>query len=193
MCNLTCPCGAYRFGTLLTRRIPAFINHLLRQMMKLAQRMRASLQGPYSSQLLVPPRMSKPLMTAWPRHKGPWVPVGCRKRCVISYLLFNHLRCWRSGNREWESLYDFRNLGSLLIYTFMLDLISTIKDSRYKNYRQQQMEPCKCSFGGCGWRAMRRRNWILRATRSTSKLLIFTVIYVCFWILFINKIIDFWY
>jgi hypothetical protein len=64
MCNLTCPCGAYRFGTLLTRRIPAFINHPLWQMMKLAQRMRASLQGPYSSQLLVPPRMSKPLMTA---------------------------------------------------------------------------------------------------------------------------------
>jgi cell division control protein 12 len=44
---------------------------------------------------------------------------------------------------ENENHCDFRKLRSLLIRTFMLDLISTTEESHYENYRQQQMETRK--------------------------------------------------
>jgi septin family protein len=50
---------------------------------------------------------------------------------------------------ENEDHCDFRKLCLLLIRTFMLNLILTTEESHYENYRQQQMETCKCSFDGC--------------------------------------------
>ena len=44
---------------------------------------------------------------------------------------------------ENENHCDFRKLRSLLIRTFMLDLVSTTEDIHYENYRQQQMETRK--------------------------------------------------
>ncbi|KAJ7575297.1 septin [Mycena floridula] len=44
---------------------------------------------------------------------------------------------------ENEAHCDFKKLRSLLIRIHMLDLISTIEDSHYENYRQQQMETRK--------------------------------------------------
>lgn len=44
---------------------------------------------------------------------------------------------------ENENHCDFRKLRSLLIRTFMLDLISTTEESHYEAYRQQQMETRK--------------------------------------------------
>jgi hypothetical protein len=38
---------------------------------------------------------------------------------------------------------DFRKLRSLLVRTFMLNLISTTEESHYENYHQQQMETRK--------------------------------------------------
>lgn len=44
---------------------------------------------------------------------------------------------------ENENHCDFKKLRSLLIRTFMLDLVSTTEDIHYENYRQQQMETRK--------------------------------------------------
>jgi cell division control protein 12 len=44
---------------------------------------------------------------------------------------------------ENEQHCDFKKLRSLLIRTFMLDLISTTEEVHYENYRQQQMETRK--------------------------------------------------
>jgi cell division control protein 12 len=56
---------------------------------------------------------------------------------------------WGVAEVESKNHRDFRKLRSLLIRTFMLDLISTTEESHCENYRQQQMETCKCGFGGC--------------------------------------------
>jgi len=50
---------------------------------------------------------------------------------------------WGVAEVENENHCDFRKLRSLLIRTFMLDLISTTEESHYENYRQQQMETRK--------------------------------------------------
>jgi len=50
---------------------------------------------------------------------------------------------WGVAEVENENHCDFRKLRSLLIRTYMLDLISTTEESHYENYRQQQMETRK--------------------------------------------------
>ncbi|KAN0137488.1 Septin domain containing protein [Lactarius tabidus] len=50
---------------------------------------------------------------------------------------------WGVAEVENENHCDFRKLRSLLIRTFMLDLISTTEESHYEAYRQQQMETRK--------------------------------------------------
>ncbi|KAJ7572475.1 septin [Mycena floridula] len=50
---------------------------------------------------------------------------------------------WGVAEVDNEAHCDFKKLRSLLIRIHMLDLISTIEDSHYENYRQQQMETRK--------------------------------------------------
>ena len=50
---------------------------------------------------------------------------------------------WGVAEVENEAHCDFKKLRSLLIRTFMLDLISTTEEVHYENYRQQQMETRK--------------------------------------------------
>ena len=50
---------------------------------------------------------------------------------------------WGIAEVENESHCDFRKLRSLLIRTYMLDLISSTEDLHYENYRQAQMETRK--------------------------------------------------
>ena len=50
---------------------------------------------------------------------------------------------WGVAEVENENHCDFRKLRSLLIRTYMLDLISTTEDLHYENYRQAQMETRK--------------------------------------------------
>ncbi|TBU54223.1 septin [Dichomitus squalens] len=50
---------------------------------------------------------------------------------------------WGVAEVENEAHCDFRKLRSLLIRTYMLDLISSTEDLHYENYRQAQMETRK--------------------------------------------------
>lgn len=50
---------------------------------------------------------------------------------------------WGVAEVENEAHCDFRKLRSLLIRTYMLDLISTTEELHYENYRQAQMETRK--------------------------------------------------
>ncbi|KAI8977844.1 septin [Trametes punicea] len=50
---------------------------------------------------------------------------------------------WGVAEVENENHCDFRKLRSLLIRTYMLDLISTTEEIHYENYRQAQMETRK--------------------------------------------------
>lgn len=50
---------------------------------------------------------------------------------------------WGVAEVENENHCDFRKLRSLLIRTYMLDLISTTEELHYENYRQAQMETRK--------------------------------------------------
>ncbi|KAI0739583.1 septin [Daedaleopsis nitida] len=50
---------------------------------------------------------------------------------------------WGVAEVENENHCDFRKLRSLLIRTYMLDLISSTEDLHYENYRQAQMETRK--------------------------------------------------
>ncbi|KXN85166.1 hypothetical protein AN958_11588 [Leucoagaricus sp. SymC.cos] len=50
---------------------------------------------------------------------------------------------WGVAEVENENHCDFKKLRSLLIRTYMLDLVSTTEEIHYENYRQQQMETRK--------------------------------------------------
>jgi cell division control protein 12 len=68
----------------------------------------------------------------WGVAEGVQSPMFCLPACDVDpHAVENENHC------------DFRKLRSLLIRTFMLDLISTTEESHYENYRQQQMETRK--------------------------------------------------